>query len=590
MAVKQEQVRTPPIKADINDQQPYEHVAKYSDGEAVTKQAERRLRSLFEERDAFLTTWREITNYIAPNRGIYDNERPNQGKRRDYYLLDSISNRALGLLQSGIQGGLTSPSLDWFRLAVNDSELNKDVAVRQWLDDCREIMMEEFARSNIYNCLFGVYGEVGAFGTGAMLLEDDVRHARLLGRLFTAGQYAAAFDTAGLPCAFYYAVHMTAEQILAKFGQDRLDYEVLQALQQRQYDQSFEVLHMIQEERTGDDRQTDFPYVSIYWRPGKETALSIGGFEEFPAMVPRWETIGNDSYGYGPGWSALGDAKMLQEMYRDYLIAEKMRIRPPVWMSTEARNARANLNPGGVTYSDGDLAARPIYQIQPDIAGQMNAIAVTEQKVREAFFADLFLLNTAEDRRNMTAYEVEQRQREKLQMLGPVLERLDNELLDPLVGRAFNILERSGKIPEAPEALIGAKITIEYVSPLAIAQKASSTASLTALLQLVSSLASVDPGVMDNIDPDKVITEYMRMTGVPAAVIRSDEEVAGMRQVRAQEQAAMQQQAELANAADVIQKGAGAAKDLADAPMGGGSMLDGLLGGATTDQSGEAML
>ena len=580
----------PPIAPDINDQRPYEHVERLKDGEAMTKNAERRLRALFAERDKFVPVWREITNYIAPNRGLYDNEEPNQGKRRDYYVLDSIANRALGLLQSGIQGGLTSPSLDWFRLAVGDAALNKDVSVRQWLDDCREIMMDEFARSNIYNCLFGAYGEVGAFGVGAMLLEDDARSGRLQGKLFTAGQYAAAFEASGLPSAFAYSLHMTAEQIRDRFGVDKLDDAVLTALQMRRYDQTFEVYHLIQEDFGGSDRVTQFPYLSVYWRPGKETALSIGGFHEFPAMVPRWETIGNDSYGYGPGWNALGDAKMLQEMYRDYLIAEKMRVRPPVFGSTEARNVRVNLNPGGVTYADGDASLKPVYTVTPDINGQMQAIMITEQKVREAFFADLFLLNTSERQKNMTAYEVEQRQREKLQMLGPVLERLDNELLDPLVGRAFNILERAGKLPPPPEALVGVTVTIEYVSPLAIAQKSSSTASLTALLQLVAGLAQIDPGVVDTIDPDKVITEYMRMTGVPAAVIRPDDEVAAVRQQRAQAQAQAQQQEMMAGMADVVQKGAGAAKDLAAAPMGGGSMLDGLLGNATTDQGGEAMV
>lgn len=577
----------PAFSANIEDQKPYEEIFRHENGEAVPRRAERRAKGLFQERDRFIPVWREIANYIVPHRGCFGNEEPNRGRRRDYYLLDSAANMALGLLQSGIQGGLTSPSLDWFRLAVDDAALDRDVAVRQWLDDSREVMMEEFARSNLYNCLFGSYGEVAAFGTAALLLEDDVRGGRLLGRLFTAGQYAVAYSPFGAPDAFVYKIWMTAEQIRQKFGQRKLDAEVLNRLRNHNHEAQFEVYHMIQKNGTGDDRIGDFAYSSLYWRPGKETALSVGGFRECPMFCPRWETVGQDSYGYGPGWNALGDSKMLQEMVQDYLIAQKMMIRPPVWMPTAARDVRAAaLNPGGVVYSEGEVSARAIYQVNPDIQGQMAAIQTVERKIREAFYADLFLLNTAESRKNMTAYEVEQRQREKLQMLGPVLERLDNELLDPLIGRAFNILERAGKIPPPPEALIGTNITVEYVSPLAIAQKSSSTASMTALLQLVAGLAGIDPGVTDNINPDKVLSEYMRMTGVPAVVIRDEREVGAIRARKRQQQEAVQAQQEAVLTAEAAAKGAQAANSLANAPLGGGSILDGLLGGAATDRGG----
>lgn len=547
-------------------------------GEPLARAAERRYHGLMQERENFLAVWRQITDYIVPNRGLYDDEAPNQGRRRDSYLLDSASVRALGLLQSGIQGGLTSPSLQWFRLAVSDPELNKDVAVRQWCDECQEIMLDEFARSNIYDCLFGIYGEIGAFGTGAMLLEDDVRASRIHGRLFTAGQYAAGFDCNGMPDVFAHAVQMTAAQMASRFGEDRLSDAAKNALRTDRQDTWFLVYHLIEADTGG---VTRFPHVSYYWQPGQEQALDVGGFEEFPVLVPRWETVGADAYGYGPGWQALGDSKMLQEMYRDFLIAQKMAIRPPIMMSTEARNVRASLHPGSVTYADSDIGAKPIYQIRPDIQGQMMAISNIEQKVREAFFADLFLLNTDRSVRQMTAYEVEQRQREKLQMLGPVLERMDHELLDPLIGRTFNILMRRRALPPPPEALEGSKVEIEYISPLAIAQKSSSVGTMTSMLQMIAQLANFDPTVMDNVDPDKIVGEYMRMTGVPAAIIRSADEVRALRQQRAEQQAQMEQQMQMASAAETAAPmldglaGVGEMPELAELLQGGGGAAGG---------------
>ena len=34
-------------------------------------------------------------------------------------------------------------------------------------------MLEVFARSNLYNCLHMLYGELGVFGTGALWVDED---------------------------------------------------------------------------------------------------------------------------------------------------------------------------------------------------------------------------------------------------------------------------------------------------------------------------------------------------------------------------------------------------------------------------------
>ena len=55
-----------------------------------------------------------------------------------------------------------------------------------------------------------------------------------------------------------------------------------------------------------------------------------------------------------------------------------------------------------------------------------------------AFFADLFLMLARTDNvQPITAAEVAARQEEKLIALGPVLERTNDELLDPMVDRMF---------------------------------------------------------------------------------------------------------------------------------------------------------
>ncbi|NBQ51384.1 MAG: head-tail adaptor, partial [Marivivens sp.] len=69
--------------------------------------------------------------------------------------------------------------------------------------------------------------------------------------------------------------------------------------------------------------------------------------------------------------------------------------------------------------------------------------------------------------------EVVQRTEEKMRLLGPVLGRLQAELLQPMIERVFAVLNRQNKLPAAPAFLNDRDLDIEYVSPLAKAQRQS---------------------------------------------------------------------------------------------------------------------
>ena len=162
----------------------------------------------------------------------------------------------------------------------------------------------------------------------------------------------------------------------------------------------------------------------------------------------------------------------------------------------------------------------------------------------------------------MTATEVLQRNEEKMRLLGPVLGRLQSELLQPLISRSFALLLRNGLLPVAPEQLQGQDIDIEYVSPLAKAQKLTDLQSMLRGFEVMMQVAEIAP-VMDYLDSDKLVQYLVEVTGLPARVIRSDEEVAQIRREQAraaEEQAAMQQQmmqAEQANQVAPLVKAVG---------------------------------
>ena len=104
-------------------------------------------------------------------------------------------------------------------------------------------------------------------------------------------------------------------------------------------------------------------------------------------------------------------------------------------------------------------------------------------------------------------------------MLGPVLERLHDELLDPLVRRVFSIMGRNRQLPPAPPAVTQSGVQVEFTSMLASAQKAAATGAIERFWQFGAQIGAVKPEALDRLDPDGTMDAYADMTGVPASIL-----------------------------------------------------------------------
>ena len=87
-------------------------------------------------------------------------------------------------------------------------------------------------------------------------------------------------------------------------------------------------------------------------------------------------------------------------------------------------------------------------------------------------------------------------------MLGPALERIDNEVLRPILERVFAVANRAGIIPPPPPEIQNQMMTIDFVSMLAQAQQATKAGSIERVLSLAGNMAGVIPGSTDKIDFD----------------------------------------------------------------------------------------
>lgn len=540
--------------------------------------ANRVFQQLKSEYDLWVSAWKELARYLAPTSGSFDDEaKSKQGQKIDHKtIMDSTASRAVSILAAGMMSGLTSPSRSWFELTIDGPQELQSNAVKRWLYDVKQVLERVFAKCNLYACLRNFYEEISVFCTGAFLVEEDyetVIHCRPL----TIGEFMLAHDERGRIDTYGREFYMTVAQMVGEFGLDAVPENIKQQYLDKKYSNQYKVRHLIMPNRDrepGKIGNRNMPFISVYWCDGQDKFLRESGYNDFPVIASRWEVKRpNDTYGRGPGWTALGDVKMLQKMQRKKLEALDKSIDPPLMVSNKVQG-EINLLPGGVTrYGDiTDAAVKPVYQVQPDLKSLEYSIEQTRQRISEQFFADMFLMISNIDAGKMTATEVAERTQEKMMMLGPVLERLKNELLDPLIERTFNICQRAGILPPAPEEIQGREIQVSYISMIAQAQKATALNSIRQGANFAAELAQVQAGaaqadVLDVVDFDGALREGLTAIGATPKMIRPEEEVQQAREARAEQQAALAQQAQIAQAVQ-------SAKTLADTPLNTGSALD----------------
>ena len=453
---------------------------------------------LSREAASWRSAWKELGAYLAPTRGFFEGDTPNRGQKIDHRkLIDSDPLLAVEVLCAGMISGLTSPSRSWFELALSPKSARQLPGAQEWSHAVKQRLEEVFASSNVYAALHGFYQEIAVFGTAAMLLEEDFQDI-LRCRLFTAGEYVLGADGDGRINTFGREFFLTAQQMADKFGLEHLPASLAQAVKDGRKNTWHKVRHLIYPNPQHNPRYQDalhMPYRSVYFTPQGEV-LKAGGYWEFPVIAARWEVKNtSDVYGKGPGWKCLGDAKMLQKMQKTKLVALDKNTNPPMMVSSGVQG-EVNLLPGGLTRYSGttDAAVKPAYQVQVDMAALENSIEKVKNTIKSQFFADVFLMLSTQNYSNMTAAEVAERHQEKLLVLGPVLERLKNELLDPLVERSYAILQRRGVLPHPPESVQGLELGVSYVSMIAQAQKAAGMAAVSQVFFGAGQAGSIRPG------------------------------------------------------------------------------------------------
>lgn len=549
--------------------------------DSLKQQLNKQLSQLKAERLSFEPHWRELSDFTRPRSTRFTASEVNRGDRRNSKIIDPAAVMAARTLSSGMMSGITSPARPWFRLATPDRDLMDFGPVKLWLETVEQRMNEVFNRSNLYQSLPLMYEDLGTFATGAMaVVADPQRVIRTVpfptGSFYIANGADLSVDTAVREFS------MTVRQVVTEFGMDAVSDTVKSQWNSGQYGQWVNVVHAVYpnlDRQTGKLEAKHKAYKSVYYEANStdDKLLRESGYDEFPIMAPRWEVNGEDVYGSScPGMVALGSVKALQLLQRRKAQMIDKITNPPLQAPASIKSQRISTIPGGINYlpmADVNNQIKPLFQIPANgTNGLLEDIQDTRQIIDHAYFVDLFRMMQTVNTRSMPVEAVAEMREEKLLMLGPVLQRLDSELLDKLINRTFSVMAENNLLPVPPDEMQGMQLKVEYISVMAQAQKAIGVSSIERFIGFTSGIGQFSPDALDKINVDETIDAYAASIGVPPSVVATNEQVAQIRERRAQQQA-MAQQMQMAQAA------VGGAQALGNTPMDDNSALAALAGG-----------
>ena len=561
----------------------------------LRKTMDGRLLGLRVNRYSWWTHWRDLADYILPRRykWLITPNMMARGSPINGHILDSTGTLAARNLAAGMMTGCTDPTKRWLRLRVDEIDSTQTNPISLWLAECERILFLIFQQSNFYNAMATLYFDLVVFGTAILIIYEDsdsVIHCYNP----CAGEYYLDVDDKLEPSVMYREFTLTISQVVEKFGEENVSPGVWRQWKEGGPALTRELIiaHGVEPNHNAKKYgiPNHFKWRECYWEWGGSTspqggaAFSPGflrkrGYHERPFTGARWDLVANDAYGRCPAMDALGDIRQLQHENRRKGQAIDKLVNPPLIADVQLKNQPASLLPGGITYiagmmSQGRPGMAPVYTVMPPVKEIMEDLNEVRDRIKRIFYNDLFqTISQFETRSNVTATEIDARRAEAMVMLGPVLERLDKEVLAPSVERTFKIAQRAGIMPPAPAEIQGLAMNIQFVSMLEQAQSAAQASGIERLFGVVGNLAGIDPQAADNVDIDYGLEKMNSLLHNDPKLIRSQQQLAQIRQDRQRQQ----QQAQQAEMAEKLSKGA---SNLANIDVGGGQTAAGAMMGA----------
>lgn len=503
-----------------------------------------RLERMKPARSVFESHWEEVRKVTYPTASEFTST-PVRGQKLHKDIFDGTGELSAEMLASALFGMVTNPATKWFGIAPVNRDLLDDEYTAYWVEDSTRRMLSMFnsPRTNFSPQQMLKLQNYVSFGTGPQFIAEKPGGMPMFQTANLKECFIAENDD-GIIDTVYRLYTRTADQAFQRFGGQLPEKIITKAQDPKTMDDTVSLLHVVEPRRDRDAQMADTlnkPFAECYICVDSKETLAESGYDENPWVSPRMNPRPGETYGRGRGMTALADTKMLQRSMKATIRAAEKRTDPPIQVPDDGVMSPLQMTTSGINVVRADLmkfAGGGIRAIETGADPQVGE-AFSEsirQRIDRAYW--LPILEAFTDPK-MTATQVLKLDEQTLRFVGPIIGRLQSEDLGPMIDRVFGIMLRGGQFLPVPPALEGERLEVEYVSPIAKAQRLEEARGLAETFELLAPILGPDDETWDNLDKDKTFRHVADLRGVPKDLMLSLDAVANKRQARAEQ---MQQQ------------------------------------------------
>ena len=537
----------------------------------------KRLSQLKSDRIKHEAHWKECYKYCAPERqqsftdvSALALETERKQARTDLY--DTTAVEGIQLLVSSIVSGTTSPVSLWFKSIPSGVDTPSELTQgEQWLNLVDHFIFRNIHSSNFDSEVTDFLTDLVVAGWAVLFADTNRERGGFTFNTWSIGNcYISSTQASGLIDTIYREFELSAEQIVSEFGIDNVSDKVKTAAEKKP-DQKFILVQAILPRdkklvkgEAGQRVSTAMPFASYTIEAQSKHILKESGYEEFPCIVSRFKKIPDSHYGLGMGSMVISDCKTTNQLMKLSLQTAELNL-GGLWISQHDGVINPNtlrIRPNAIIAANSVDAIKRLDTGSANVGMGLDFLQHFQAKIKRTLMSDQL---TPQGSSPLTATEIQARVNVYRNQLGAIFSRMQSEYLQTLLERVWGLAMRSGMLPSAPEELMQAsRISFNFLNPMASSQKLSWVTSIQELMLNVGQMAQIDPTVMDNLNMDAMVQICADALAVPTEAIRTDEEIAELRQAKQEQQQAMQeQQQQQALMSQVGQTGLDIAKDQA---------------------------
>ena len=484
---------------------------------------------------AYEAILRDAYTYALPEKGYFDTL--SNGKRTTK-IYDSTAIIGLGVYADKVQQQLVPPWREWFKL-IPGSEIDDITAdsVQPDLDEITDILYDHINHSNFNTKINETFQDVG-ISTGILTCEEgDGIESSLTFNAISVEDVAMEYSQTGIVENIFKTFTIKIADIETVIQGAKITNNMEKLLAINPLVEIELVESIVKNEKAAYDH-------TIYWTEHKEIIYDVVD-DTSPYIVFRERVTSKGIYGLGRIIQILYDIKVLNKISEMDLQNAGLAISGVYTASDDGvlNPFNVRLVPGTVipvaSNNNQNPSLRPL-----DRAGDFQIAQLKIEQKQDLINKTLFNPALGEVSRTpvRTLGENEIRTQDQQEITNASFSRFQTELLERLIKRMVDVLQKAGKIQ--PIVVDGKEVTIKFTSPLAKQQDRMDTNTLVEFAQTLAATGIPIETVGEKIKFEDVPLFIAKNIGVPAELHRTPEEQEAYKvqqQRVAQAQAAAQQ-------------------------------------------------